>query len=214
MKTILIAADLPVYNLGIKTLVTSKIKGVTIFESTLKIAQLLNFKEIISELDLVILSVESHDDQIFDAVRILRESDPQLPVLVVSSSVNISFIRLLFELGARGYLLRNNESLVILEAMDKLFVGALFVDAGLLHALINNKDDDPFVSLTRDEMAVAIRLMEGGKMDVIAQELGVTAGSLSKKRGRIFRKLDVKNMISLMNLAAKYQFPKNIFPKL
>lgn len=214
MTKILIAADLPVYNLGIKTLVFKKIKAVTIIESTFENTQLSSFREVLSQLDLAILSVESHDDRIFDAIRVFREPDVKVPVLVISSSMNIMFVRMLFESGAGGYVLRNSENADIVEAIGRLFAGALFVDSGLLHALIHNRDHDPFVSLTRDEMAVAIRLMNGEKLDIVAQDLGITAGTLSKKRGKIYRKLDVTNMISMMNLAAKYHFPQNIFPKL
>lgn len=76
-------------NLGVKTLVFNKTKALSIYESTIENTLVSSFKEVLSQLDLAILSVESRDGRIFDAIRFFRSPNVLVPVLVISSSMNI-----------------------------------------------------------------------------------------------------------------------------
>jgi DNA-binding NarL/FixJ family response regulator len=129
------------------------------------------------------------------AAREIRESFPEIAILVLSAHVEVEQALQLLAGGRRiGYLLKSRVTDVeeFIEALDRIRRGGCVVDPALVQELVSaRRVSDPLGVLTPREREVLALMAEGRSNAGIARRLWVTEGTIEKHVRSILAKLDL-----------------------
>src|SRR3954451_7566437 len=129
----------------------------------------------------------------------LRETHPEIGVVVLSQYADAAFALELFEAGSarRAYLLKervgNRAELVA--AIDAVVAGGSVVDPKIVDELISERsrlEDSPLAELTSREREVLAELAAGKSNSAIADALFLTKRAVEKHINAIFMKLNLR----------------------
>lgn len=127
---------------------------------------------------------------------LLRRSDPDVGVIVLSQYADPSLALRLLESGSagRGYLLkeRMHDQAQLISAIEAVAEGGSAVDPKIVDALVSAKsraEHSPLVRLTPREQEVLAGLAQGKSNAAIAESLVLSKGAVEKYINAIFLKL-------------------------
>ena len=136
------------------------------------------------------------DDEGIRVARRLRETHPEVGVVVLSQYSGASYALALLEGGAegRGYLLKErvHDRAELLAAIETVAGGGTTIDPSLVQELIaadRQRDVSPLDELTPREREVLAEMAEGRSNASIAESLVLTKRAVEKHVGAIFQKL-------------------------
>jgi DNA-binding NarL/FixJ family response regulator len=128
----------------------------------------------------------------------LRETHPEIGVVVLSQYVDPHYALRLFERGAarRAYLLKDRvgHRLELMDAIREVARGGSRVDPAVVETLVNERtkaERSPLVQLTSREREVLAEVAQGKANSSIAQSLFLTKRGVEKHINSIFAKLDL-----------------------
>ena len=149
--------------------------------------------------DVVIADIRmppSGDDEGIRVARRLRESHPEIGVVVLSQYSGAAYALALLEGGAegRGYLLKErvHDRGELLSAIEVVAQGGTTIDPSLVQELLaadRQRDASPLDDLTPREREVLAEMAEGRSNASIAESLVLTKRAVEKHVGAIFQKL-------------------------
>jgi DNA-binding NarL/FixJ family response regulator len=160
--------------------------------------------ELVSEVDrlkpdLVITDVRMPPTMIDEGVQAacqLRETHPEVAVLVLSQVSDPSFLRRILDGGSgrRGYLLKDNLATPgeLLTAIDLVTKGGSFIDPSLVDLLVAQQSQrarSPMDQLTAREREILGSIATGKSNQAIGDELFVSHRAVEKHINSIFAKL-------------------------
>jgi DNA-binding NarL/FixJ family response regulator len=137
-----------------------------------------------------------HTDEGIQAARLLRQSHPDLGVVVISQFADPAYALAVFETGTRGrgYLLKDrvDDLRRLLAAIRAVASGGSFIDEEIVEALIRSRSrlvDSPVLTLTARERDVLAEVATGRSNTAVAARLGVSENAIGKHISSIFAKL-------------------------
>jgi DNA-binding NarL/FixJ family response regulator len=140
------------------------------------------------------------DDEGIRVARRLRETHPDLGVVVLSHYAGADYALALLEDGAagRGYLLKErlHDRAEILSAIEVVAQGGTTIDPGLVQELLaadRRWRTSPLDDLTPREREVLGEMAEGKSNAAIAESLVLTKRAVEKHVGAIFQKLGLED---------------------
>ena len=149
--------------------------------------------------DLVLTDIRmppSHQDEGIVAARQLRDSHPELGVVVLSQFVDPAYALALLDNGsnARGYVLKDHVDDVELlaTAIRTVAAGGSFIDEVVVDALVRSRTrmvDNPLEVLSARERDVLSEMATGATNSVIAARLHIGENAVEKHSNSIFSKL-------------------------
>ncbi|XKH04925.1 response regulator transcription factor [Kytococcus sedentarius] len=130
-----------------------------------------------------------------EAAAELRQEMPDLPVVVLSQYVELSYLSELLDSGggrAVGYLLKDRVSDVdeFSTSLRRVAAGGTAIDPAVVQQLLRRRRD-PLSRLTQREQEVLAVMAEGASNASIARRLFVTEAAVVKHVGNILTKLDL-----------------------
>ena len=138
----------------------------------------------------------SGDAEGIDIVNRLRETHPQLGVVVVSQYADPTYGLSLLEGGSdrRAYLLKErlHDRAQLLAALRAVVDGGSVVDSKVVEALIAARvraERSPLAELTQRELEILSEIAQGKSNQSIAEELNLTKRAVEKHINAIFLKL-------------------------
>lgn len=140
----------------------------------------------------------THTDEGIRAARQLRQSAPDLGVLVFSQFTEGAYALDLFAEGSRGrgYLLKDHiddvDRLVL--AIRTVAAGGSYIDDDVVDAMVRGRSratDSPVQTLSAREIGVLSELATGRTNSAIARNLGVSEHTVEKHTSLIFAKLGI-----------------------
>jgi serine/threonine-protein kinase PknK len=135
----------------------------------------------------------THTWEGLEAARAIRESFPEVGILLLSAHVEIETAIDLLEGGERiGYLLKDRILRIddLVDALERVGDGGSVVDPALVQELVvTRRRDDPLAHLTPREQEVLTLMAEGLSNAGIASRLFVTEGAVEKHVRSILSKL-------------------------
>lgn len=143
-----------------------------------------------------IVALDDHDGIGLGAVRMARELDPELRVIVLSKDQSRTAIAEAFEAGANIYLLIDAHPDDLVAGMKQLFSRSVFIASDWS---LPNQLHDPMLlngsaaTLTRRELEILRLVAEGHTNNSMASMLWVTEQTIKFHLTNIYRKLDVRN---------------------
>ncbi len=211
---IIIAECNSISRLGLKILCQQTLPNPTIHEVTTLSDLYKTLKT--SKFDLLILDLFLDHNNILSALPELLSFQPALNILVTSqASENIYCNRVLKE-GAKGYINKTEESQHFELAIKRVCYGNYYISQDHYIQSLNQIEKrsnikNPFESLSNKEIEIVFYMLEGMSTTEISEKTRLAVSTISTYKMRIFTKLDIHNLMSLIELATSYEIHKSQF---
>jgi DNA-binding NarL/FixJ family response regulator len=153
------------------------------------------------DLDAIVLDLKLHGMDGLEALAVFARKRPGLPVIMLSSSEDLSAVRKAFALGAMGYVPKSAGPLTLLSAIRIALNGERYVPPLLLDELTVLRPDGATnlssalrgSKLTQRQIEVLRHVAEGVPNKVIADKLGLSEKTVKGHVTAIFKALNVIN---------------------
>lgn len=192
--------DHAVVRLGTRVLLEDELPGVVIHEeTTAKGAEELAARV---HVDLLVLDMHLPDSHALDLLPRLLALRPDLRVLVFSVSPDLIFAKRTRTLGAFGYVNKQVEERVFLDAVEAILRGEHWFQPSVIGdaartKVLSTQEKDPFGELSGRELSVLNYLLDGHSLAEIARRLDLQHSSVATYKTRVLEKLGVRNMLEL-----------------
>lgn len=157
--------------------------------------------------DVLLLDLQlAGDPQGKDLIVRLRQDYPELRILVLTSNDNAYNIQIILNAGAQGYLLKNIEQDLLMEAIETIYKGEEYLSPEVKNILLDSlrKDKSKKVgteSLTPRELDILRLIAEEKTSQEIGDMLHLSYRTIETYRLGIMQKLGVKNMVGMVKKA-------------
>ncbi|HJV82001.1 response regulator transcription factor [Noviherbaspirillum sp.] len=159
------------------------------------------------EFDVALVDIAMPGKNGLDLLRLIRESRPRLPVLVLSMYDEEVYAVRALKLGAAGYLTKNSQDSILIDAIRKAAAGGKYISAKLaekLASLIGGNSAFPHEALSDRELEVLKLIAAGESLVRIAAMLHLSPNTVTTYRARIMGKLHVKSNSDLTRYAIEH----------
>ncbi len=190
MNSVLIIDDQPLYSEALASLVQNTFKSVNVIESTdsAEVMELIRNQPI----DLVILDVVLGDRDGMRLAKNILATGYQGKILFVSSRDYSSLSKAAFEMGAHGFLNKNEAKATIVDAV-------LSVTRGYSMFKATHNQSSGNVTLSNREAMVFHYLAQGYSNKKISEQLSLSAKTISTYKTRILKKYHAESVVELLN---------------
>jgi two-component system invasion response regulator UvrY len=203
MLKILIADDHAVVQQGLKQILSDEFGKVEFGEASNTVEALDLARK--RAWDMMVLDISMPGRSGLDVLKELRQSNPKLPVLVLSVHPEDQYAVRALKAGAAGYLTKDSASEELVKAVRQICNGRKYVSESMAEKLASMIDDEgprsPRESLSDREFQVLRMLAEGKTVSEIADELSLSVKTISTYRVRILEKLRLKTNAQLIHYA-------------
>ena len=154
--------------------------------------------------DIILMDISMPDKSGIDLCKEVKEKYPSVFIIGLSTFNQQSFIQKMMDNGASGYVLKNATKEELLEGIETVMRGKIYLsDEAALSLRKNNNGEVPV--LTRREKEVLELIAEGMTNNEIASKLFISASTVDTHRKNLLAKLEAKNTASLVRLASQLQ---------
>ena len=205
MIKILIADDHPIVRQGLRQVINETVDLVVTGEAS-------NAAEVLYEVsqqhyDVILLDISMPGRSGLEVLSELKNDKPNLRVLILSTYPEGQYAVRAFKDGADGYLTKLSAPEELLTAIRKVALGGKYVSPELAEKLAfdleKNADKPLHERLSDREYEVMCMIAAGKTVTEIAQELSLSAKTISTYRARILEKMQMKNNAEMMVYAIK-----------
>ena len=153
--------------------------------------------------DIILLEFYAPECDGLNAIKTLRRRFPLIPVVVVSSEEDSKIVSQALRYGASGYVCKSSSGSVLLNAMELVLAGSIYVPMQFLQQ--KRKMDDIQISdnveLTHRQRQVLSLLHKGSSNKQIATELNLMEGTVKAHVAAIFQALQVNRRTEAVQVA-------------
>lgn len=153
--------------------------------------------------DIVLLDIEMPVMDGIEATRRAISMYPDIKILVLSMHNDEEFYSSMIDLGVKGFILKEADSLEVKRAIEEVLGGSLYFSQDLLINLLKKRKDTVQFDLTQREKEVLAMIAKGHSNAEIAERLFISARTVEKHRAELLLKTESKNSISLVVYAIK-----------
>ncbi|MCD6050336.1 MAG: response regulator with a DNA-binding domain [Verrucomicrobia bacterium] len=201
---ILIVDDHAVVRQGLKQILNDSFKTAVFGEAgNAQTAMEKIWKE---EWDVVMLDISMPGRSGLEVLKDIKKSKPKLPVLVLSMHPEDQFAVRVVRSGAAGYMNKETAPEELVGAIKKVLNGGRYISAALAEKMVMYLDIDaqkqPHEVLSDREFQVFRMIGAGKTVRDIANELSLSAKTVSTYRTRILEKMSMKTNSELIHYAA------------
>ena len=141
------------------------------------------------------------------AIRIIRESFPEIQVIALTSFQEKELVQQALQAGAIGYLLKNVSTDDLIEAIRAAHAGRSTLAPEAVQALLQTpaREPKPGQDLTERELEVLGLLTTGMTNPEIAEHLTITRSTAKAHVSSILSKLGVSNRAEAISVALKHK---------
>jgi two-component system invasion response regulator UvrY len=202
---ILIADDHPILRRGLRDILSLEFENLTCGEAG-------NAHQVVAAVqsqswDLLILDVTMPGRSGLDVLRDVRKLQPKLPVLVLSVHSVDQFGARSLRGGASGYMNKDSAPEELIGAVRKVLTGSVYVSPTLALRLAldvrENSERLPHESLSAREFEILRMLGTGKTVTEIAEELNLSAPTVSTHRAHILTKMNMTTTAALIAYAVR-----------
>jgi DNA-binding NarL/FixJ family response regulator len=142
-----------------------------------------------------------------DATRAIVQKKPDTGVIVLSMRDSGSVIESALQAGARGYLTKHSGGDEVVKAVREVAAGKRYLGSSIADKLfdrLRRRDTAAREELTGTESDI-LRLVADGKSNAAAAaQLGLSIRTVETYRIRLMRKLDIKDLATLVKFAIRH----------
>ncbi len=156
--------------------------------------------------DIVIMDINLPGMNGIECIRQLKDKSPGTQFMMFTVYENDDKVFEALKAGASGYLLKNTGLLHIAESIKELHEGGSPMSANIARKMVNlfrDKDKkNPFLDLLSNREKEILQLLAKGLLyKEIAEQLGITTGTVRIHIHKIYEKLHVQNRTEAINKA-------------
>ena len=155
--------------------------------------------------DVILMDISLPDKSGIDLCKEVKEKYPSVFILGLSTFNQESFISKMMDNGASGYVLKNATKEELLEAIETVMKGKLFLSMDAAQSLRSVADKPDMPVITRREKEVLELIAAGCTNAEIAERLFVSVSTIDTHRKNLLEKFNVRNTASLVRLATQQQ---------
>jgi len=196
---ILIADDHALIREGIKTILA--------FEEDLKvIGEAINGSETIANVstlspDVVFLDVNMPDMTGIEVIKAIKAINIKTKIVMVTADGDRETLFKAIEAGADGYILKDSESVDMIQAVHEVYAGDSYIDKRLVRYLVDQfkekttPSNNKLYRLTERELSVLKLISDGFTNKEVADQLFLSEKTVKNYATTIFKKLEVKDRV-------------------
>ncbi|KAB7624071.1 response regulator [Alkalilimnicola sp. S0819] len=150
--------------------------------------------------DLLITDLQLPDGHGVQAIHRLREVNPAAEAMVISVLADDETVVEVIEAGATGYLLKDADSLELIEAIEDLLAGCSPISPSIARVIVKRISKPrqappaaPVVTLTPRETDILWGIAKGFTYAELAEQLGISRQTVPVHVKNIYRKLEAGN---------------------
>jgi two-component system, NarL family, invasion response regulator UvrY len=205
MIRVLIVDDHAIVRRGLRELLSDEFPGAAFGEASDARQAMDQLRK--KEWDVALLDITLSGKSGLDLLKELKVEWPKLPVLVLSGHPEDQFAVRVLKAGAGGYMTKESAPEELAKAIRKVLAGGRYVSPALAEKLALGVRKDPtrapHETLSDREYEVMSRIGSGKTVTEIAEELSLSAKTISTYRARVLGKLDVKNSAEIVLYAIR-----------
>lgn len=154
-------------------------------------------------IDVVLMDVQMPVMGGYEAVRSIRLSHPDVPILVLTQFDETSLIVHFLQMGISGYLSKNNDPEKLIEAIEVVFDRGQFINDEMVHARELADGITPGtrgrLDLSNRDKEIILLLKQGKSSKQIAFTLGLSETSVESYRKELLHKTRTRNVAELVS---------------
>lgn len=155
---------------------------------------------------LLILDHELFPDEAFNALKKIRQSYPDLSILIITNKITKTEISQFVKIGIKSVVFKTIDDTELLHAIDTTLKGKKYYSEEVLDLLMEPEPSKPLEepgNLTPSEIEVVRLIAAGLTTKEIAQQKNISFHTVITHRKNIFRKLDINNSSELLMYAMR-----------
>jgi two-component system invasion response regulator UvrY len=201
---ILVVDDHPIVRAGVRQLIqqipSAKVEEAETGEEGYRL-----FQEL--QPDMVLLDITLPGIGGLEVLRRIRANREDAKVLMFSMHEDPVFASRAMQAGAKGYITKNNAADHLVEAIEKVLDGKIYLSADTAQelAMLNiGQGTSALSDLSRRELEILRLLGEGRSMNDISDVLGISYKTVANNLTQIKNKLDISKTAELMRFAISH----------
>jgi len=203
MKRVLLADDHAIVRRGLREILEEQMSDVEIDEAG-------SVPEAIQKIhreqwDVLVLDITMPGGSGLDVLADARSACPHLPVLVLSMHPEDQYAVRSLRLGAAGYLTKDSAPRELVTAVQHVLAGKKYISESLAEQLAGRLEDGAdrplHEQLSDREFQVMRQIAQGRTVSEIAEDLALSAKTISTYRARILEKMRMHSNNELMRYA-------------
>ena len=159
--------------------------------------------------DAIVLDIALGDRDGMDVLKSVRAEFPAVGVVMLSVYPESQFAVRALRSGAHAYLNKGCDPDTLIAALCKAAAGSVYVTPAVAELLAHNVRRDgpqaPHESLSNREFQVLQLLVAGKSVSAIAEQLALSANTVSTYRSRVLDKLGARSIVDLVAYANTHQ---------
>ena len=150
-----------------------------------------------NETHIIIMDISMPGKGGIEATQQIKKRYPEIKIIILSMHDNPMMVSKAISAGANAYILKNEISDNLLDALDKLIHGSSLVIPSVKFDNTNN-----ILKLLNDkEFEIFISISNGEDLKKISKNLNISYKSVANYQTSIKKKLSIKNALDFYNLA-------------
>lgn len=160
--------------------------------------------------DVLVLDLSMPDMDGILVTKELHEKYPAIRILILTVHEDEALLREAMKSGASGYILKYAAEKELIEAINRIISGGMYVDPKMLPSLFNEEQnltrspDDLVEPLTPRETGVLKLIVEGYTNRQIGVELGISVRTVEGHRANLYGKLGLRSRVELVRYAKQH----------
>lgn len=207
MKRFLIADDHAIIRYAIKNILQEAFLDVHIEEVT--DGEDLLQKVLTEKWDVVITDISMPGKSGLEIMQLIKQSQPKLPVLVLSIHREEIYAVRVMKAGGAGYIRKDTAMQELVKAVKDVLQGKKYIPPSIAEQLVFSIEQDagenPHEKLSDREFEIMKLLASGISLTDISNKLSLGITTISTYRSRILAKLHLKNNADLMHYAIAHK---------
>jgi two-component system invasion response regulator UvrY len=204
---VLVADDHAVVREGLKKILADAVGMEVVAEAADGVAVLERLRG--GGVDVVVLDLSMPGITGIEVIEHMRREYPSVHVLVLSVHPEDRYAIRVMRAGASGYLMKESAPDELVAALRRVSEGHKYVSSSLAEklaiGLVRGADREPHETLSDREYEVLRRLASGQTVGQIADELALSAKTVSTYRSRLMRKMRMHSNAELVRYAMAHK---------
>ncbi len=209
IHSIVLVDDHPIMRQGLRVLIETQPQFKVVGEASSASEGLQRVVDLKPDLAIVDLSLPDRGG--LELIKDLRSATPETLILVLSMHEESYYVDRVLKAGARGYVMKQEASDKLLQAIQKVFDGEIAISPAMSSRLIAifsgavpDKNPNPVHLLTDREMEVFLKLGEGLTTRQIAEALHISVKTAEVHRANIKSKLGFNKSSEVVHYAIRW----------
>lgn len=204
MIRILVADDHSIVRGGLKQLISTESGLVVAGEASQGSEVLARIKE--GGIDLILLDMSMPGISGHDLIRRIHVEAPRIAIVILSMHKERQVVSRALKAGAAGYVSKDSDPAILLEAIRKVGGGHRFIDPCLVEAVVFGSPEDapPHEVLSDREHQVLQCVCHGLTLAEAGDKLHISAKTVSTHKMRLMQKLNIDNNADLIRYGVRH----------